>query len=270
MGDAMQASNKQTIGSLALKLYVAEGLAKRFDAYQKTVCKLGFDAVCFSFVLTDSFNSGSQYPPVFEISEHYPKAFLETYQKGSWFQHDFTIREIYKDDLTPKDWREKEQSSDLNDNEIALIRMAREQYGIKNAISIPTMKNNNGIAGASIISFSDDTHFNVLKKQHFNTLVCCTRLFSDIIMQQAPSEILKTFVYPNLPNISDRENIILHDLACDLPIQKLGMKEGMSESAVSNHLLRLRKKFNVDKTADLKHLLIRLNILEFLDKKTKE
>ena len=259
----MQAANPRIVGDLVAQLYALETLQSRFDYYQKTVCKQGFDAVCFSFEPRNTFNPELERPPVFEISERFPVGFLKAYKDDGWFQHDFTIREIMQGDLSAKDWKQKELSGELHDKEKELIQLAREQFGINNAITIPTMNHTVGIAGASIVSFADDEDFTILKQQQLNTLIHCTRVFNDIIMQH-PSHLVKTFVFPNLPGVTKKERIVLRDLVRGLPIQKIGAKQGMNESSVSNHLARLRKKFNVKKTSDLKHLLVTLNIMDYL------
>jgi len=259
----VSANNSQIIGDLVNNLYSTESLAERFYYYQQFICNLGFTAVSYSFEPKSSFKPDLTHPPVFEVSEQFPLEFLKSYQQDGWFQHDFVIREICEGDLQVKDWKQKEQSNDLDNNEKKLIRLAREQYGIKNAISIPTMHHSIGLAAASIISFADDRTFLQLKQKYLQTLINCTKVFNDIIMQH-PSQLVSTFVYPKLPKVTPKERIVLRDLVNGLLIQKIGMQDGMSESAVSNHLLRLRKKFDVKNTPDLKHLLLTLNILDYL------
>lgn len=255
----------QIIGDFVAQLYLLNSLDDRFDCYQMVVLELGFDAICFSFKPLCFFEPELQQPLIFKYSKNYPSDFIKIYQEEEWFRHDFTIREIIEGNLQPKDWKQKEHSGELNDKEIELIHFARHKFHINNAITIPTMNNAIGLSGASILSFGSDDNFTILKEKHLNTLIHCSRVFNDIVLQQ-PSQLIKSFVFPKLPKITAKERIVLHDLVCVKSLNQIGVAEGMSESAVSNHLSRLCKKFNVRKTSDLKHLLLTLNILEELRK----
>ncbi len=259
-GQKMQEVRHQIIGDFVSQLYLLNLLDERFDLYQMVVSEMGFDAVCFSFEPHSFIKPKIQYPPIFKISTKFPPDFIKIYSEEKWFKHDFTIREISEGNLQAKDWKQKEHSGELKDKEIALIQLARKQFKINNAITIPTMNNTIGMAGSSILSFGNDDNFTSLKQKNLNTLIVCSRVFSDIILQQ-PSDFSRTFVFPNLPQITPKERIVLRDLVSQKSLQQLGVAEGMSESTVSNHLSRLCKKFKVRKTSDLKYLLISLNIL---------
>ncbi len=255
--------DSRIIGDLVQALYGLDTVPERFHIYQQTVCNLGFDAVCYSFEPKSSFNPDLKRPPVFEVSPRFPLNFLQDYKKNGWFQDDFTIREICEGKLQAKDWKQKEQSTQLKEREKHLIRVAREQYGIKNAISIPTMKHLVGLAGASIISFQDDASFAALKRDHLTTLTACTQVFNDIIMQQ-PAQLVKTFVFDKLPKITPKERIVLRELLSGVPLKQLGEASGINPNAAKNHLARLRQKFEVNKTEQLKYKLETLNMMDYL------
>lgn len=257
-------STSQIMGDLISDLYSNESLDERFNTYANTVKRFGFDAVCYSFAPRSSLQPNLQYPPIFKFSSLFPLGFLDQYAKEELHQHDFTIREIQENKLDPKDWKEYENSGELSEQEVRVIKIAREDYGIKNALSIPTLNHSIGIAGASIISFEDDATFQKLKKKNINTLKYCTQVFNDIIMMQASPQLVETFLFSQLPRITPIENIVLRDLVSGIPIKAIGQSSNMAESTVANHLQRLRKKFKVSKTSDLKYLLESLNIMDYL------
>jgi DNA-binding CsgD family transcriptional regulator len=88
-------------------------------------------------------------------------------------------------------------------------------------------------------------------------------LFNDIIMQDT-AQLVKTFVFQNLPKITPKERLVLLDLLKGVPLQCLGEAHGMTANAAKNHLARLRDKFEVKRTEQLKHKLETLNILDYL------
>lgn len=252
------------LGVLVVNLYSTDSLDERFSLYSKVVEYLGFDAVCYSFAPRSSLNPSLQKTPIFKFSGKFPTSFLTQYEEEDFHKSDFTIREIQENKLNPKDWKEYETMGILNDSESRVVQIARDDHGIKNAISIPTMNHSIGIAGASIISFKEDIEFKELKLKNLEVLIGCTKVFSDMIVLQSPTHVLETFVLNTLPQITATEKIILRDLILGYPIYRIANEEDISASAVSNHLLRLRKKFQVKKTSELKQLLGSLNILDYL------
>jgi DNA-binding CsgD family transcriptional regulator len=202
--------------------------------------------------------------PIFKASSQFPQDFMERYKNDDFYNQDFTIREIKAGNLKPKDWKTYEQSGDLSEQELNVIRLAREQYGIENALSIPAMNQQTSIAGASLISSKSDDEYQEMLRQHQQTLVNCTRIFNDIVMQYASSDVVHTFVFTTLPKITLKQRQVLRELLKGTLQNNIGTELGMTQSAVDNHLANLRNAFEVKKTHDLKHLLETLNILDYL------
>jgi len=259
-----ETNNKQIVGELVINLYADNSLDTRFMHYDNLVRSIGFDAVCYSFIPRASLQDSVKRPPIFKASKQFPQDFMERYQKDDFYNKDFTIREIKAGNLSPKNWKTYEQSSDLGDQELKVIRVAREEYGIENALSIPTMNQQIGIAGASLISVKNDHDYQDMLHRHQQTLVNCTRIFNDIIMQNASSDIVHTFVFTTLPKITPKQRLVLRELLRGTLQNNIGLELDMTQSAVDNHLANLREAFEVKKTHDLKHLLETLNIMDYL------
>ena len=254
-------SNNQILGTLVADLYAVESLNDRFDRYANTIESLGFDAVCYSFIPATSLISPDKLAPIFKHSSNFPLSFLTQYEADNFYCNDFTIREVQENNLSPKDWKKSEESGKLSKEECNVIKIAREQHGIKNALSLATMNDASGISGVSIISFKEDAEFKSLKKKYLHLIENCSQFFNDLIMLQSRSHVIQTFVSPQIPPITPKEKVVLKGLVTGTPIKKIGEEENMSHSSVSNHLQRLRKKFHVQKTTELQQLLQSLNIL---------
>ena len=254
----------EILSDFVSNLYADNSLKNRFNLYDNLVRSLGFDAVCYSFIPRPELKEELKSPPIFEYSKQFPTDFMDRYEKDDFYNKDFTIREIKAGNLIPKDWKTYELTGDLSDEEINVIRVAREEYGINNALSIPTMNNQLGIAGASLISSKSDKGYQQVICNHQQTLVNCTRIFNDVIMQHASSDVAKTFVLTTLPNLTTKQEKVLRTLLNGTLQKNIGLELGMSQSAVENHLLNLRNLFHVNKTHDLKSLLETLNILDYL------
>ncbi len=263
MGHKTQLSN-QVLGDLVAKLYSLRSVDERFDAYASVIESLGLDAVCYSFAPSTSLQPSLIHPPIFKYSSQFSEGFLQQYQEDDLYSRDFTIREIQENKLNTKDWKEYEASGSLTDKELGIIVLARDKYGINNAISIPTMKHAIGIAGVSIISYQSDEKFQQLKRDYLDVIQNCTKSFNDIVLLQSSFDFAQAFVFPQLPKITPKENIVLHDLISGTVIKNIGASAKMSQSTVENHLSNLRKKFNVPSTLELKHLLESLNLIEYI------
>ena len=230
--------NHFLLGRYIADLYAANTLEMRFKVYVKYVTELGFDGASYTFAPRAHWEVFAQMPFIFLYSESYPKDFLEHYTEKRLDRKDFTIRRVLTGEQNPMDWREYEQKQLISKDEASVIELAREDYGIVNAISIPTMTHEMGAAGASVISCEKDSQFGLLKQQKLDTLIHLTRLFHDLNF--ANFNLPDKFILPLFETLKPKEIVILQYLATGKPMKNIQDYTGISHSYATNVLAELR------------------------------
>jgi hypothetical protein len=251
------------LGSYIAELYAAETLETRFQVYEKYLKQLGFDGATYLFAARAQWEAFTSIPAVFLHTTAYPTQFLEHYNTERLDQCDFTIRKVLEGDTRPKDWREHEQQAQLSAKEHHVIQLAREDYGIMNAISIPTMLDERGAAGASIISTEKDYAFQTLKHERLETLRYCTKLFHDINF--ADSSLPQKFVLPLVTSLKPKEITIIRYLASGAPFKNIEDTTGITYSYATNVLEKLRHRLGGITKDKLLYLIGLLNILHHIE-----
>ncbi|MDD5393254.1 MAG: hypothetical protein PHE17_09565 [Thiothrix sp.] len=123
-----------------------------------------------------------------------------------------------------------------------MIALARADYGIRNALTIPTMTNKDGIAGASIISSEHDAPFALLKQEKLDTLFLITRAFHSCVL--AEQQLSKQFLRPFLASLNQKEIDILRHLARGEPFKRIEYSVDVASYRVAANILdKLRGKF---------------------------
>lgn len=220
-----------------LELYSAKSLDERFQAYERFIIELGFSGAVYTFAPRMHWEIMVDIPYIFLHTKDFPIGFLQDYGRKRLDRKDFTIRKILQGDTSLMDWRENELHGDLNADEISLIRYARDQYNIKNAISIPTILEEKGAAGASVISFKDDHIFKILKEKNLGSLVSITRLFHDSNVSD-----LGKFILPLFNSLTEKEITILNYKASGKHMKTIYDYTGITENYASNVLSTLRRR----------------------------
>ena len=247
------------VGEFVEKLYLSDELEKRFRIYEEAVRSLGFEAVTFAFAPNVEL-TGNLLTPVFLNSSPYPMGFLQQYNEEKLHMKDFTIRKITHQQLEPMDWREHEHSNSITNDEKRVIQIARNDHGIMNGISIPTMNKNIGMAGASVLSLEKDVSFNILKCENLETLVLCTYLFHNHLF--AYNKIPHQFILSLLNSLKPVEIKILQYVASGKPFKNITHETGISRGYASNKLDNLRARLGGINKDKLLYLLGLLNILD--------
>ena len=226
------------LGRYIADLYAASTLESRFKVYEKYVAELGFEGVSYTFAPRAYWEVFAQMPYIFLCSTTYPKDFLTHYTEQRLDRTDFAIRKVLEGDLSPLDWREHELQRIVTSAEAKVIELAREDYGIVNAITIPTMMHEMGAAGASVISSEKDSTFGLLKQQKLDTLIHLTRLFHDLNF--ANFNLPDKFILPLFETLKPKEIVILQYLATGKPMKNIQDYTGISHSYATNVLAELR------------------------------
>lgn len=226
------------------ELYTCHTFDQRFIVYDKYLKNLGFDGATYSIMPLIQSESVFLHSPVFKNSASFPDNYLDQYTTQKLSRHDFTIKRISKNILNPMDWREHELKNLITRNEVKLIELAREDYGIKNAISIPTMNSEIGMSGASIISLEKDAIFKKLKEENIDKLIFITHRFHESNLQG--SQLPPNFVLPFIDHLTANEIGILCHLASGKHFQKIEYSIDIASYKVATNALQnlRKKKFN--------------------------
>lgn len=235
------------LGEFAAELYSTDSFEKRFTIYDKYLKKLGFQGASYTFIPRVTVEGDLKTIPAFSCSDTFSPEFLDHYTSGRLDQNDFTIRRSFElmetNQLPIWDWQEVlngETQEVLLSSEEEVIRLAKADYEINNALSIPTMNDSLGLAGFSIISRDDDQQFQLLKKEKLETLKIMSRQFHDACLssQNLPPTFIKSF----LEKLTPLEADLLRHLARDLNLQRY---EKVSYKRAGNVLSELRQRLGI-------------------------
>ena len=236
-----------------------------FAVYEKYVRRLGYDGATYTFVPQIQIEVMKELPVIFLSTEFYPMGFINQYTQERLDQNDFTVRKIAEGHMAPMDWREHELNDWISRKEAAVIRLARDSYGIKNAISIPMMHEEKGGAGASVISYKEDAPYRLLKAATLDVLVSITRLFHERAINQ--EDLTHKFILPVLESLTSTEISILRYKASGKRMKNIEHHVSISHSFATNVLSDLRKRLGGVSTDRLMYLLGLLNTFSTIQKK---
>lgn len=251
------------LGDFVQALYAAKSFEQRFKVYEQYIQKLGFEGGTYTYIPRIRLEAELCTELVFAHTDGYPSTFLDHYQGDRLDADDFTLRKAQgwkvSDELLTMDWRAYEMQGLVNRNEQRLIMLARDEYNIKNALSMHTM-HIGGLSGSSIISSENDTTFELLKQDKMDTLYHCARLFHDI--NATSSNVSNRFVLPILASLTPTELFILRYLSSGKALKNINYESNVSYKYAANKLGDIRKRLGV-KTQD--RLMYLVGLLNFLD-----
>lgn len=256
--------DKQIVGDFATEIYSLGSLTEHFEIYEKYVQKLGFEGVAYTFMPEFSLEKNIQQAPVFISSELFPISFIEQYAHDRFEKNDFSVRRIKAKQLTPMDWNKFRLSNKLTQKEKDVLLVANREHGISNGITIPTMSEEMGIAGASIVSRTNDSDFQKLKKERLETLQICTKLFHDATVNLSDSSLADKFVIPLLITMKPKEILILRYFLSGKPLKNISDTTDISYSYATNLLGDLRHKLGGISNEKLMYIMGLFKILDQL------
>lgn len=255
------------LGHFVDDLYRVETVPERFHVYETYIHGLGFDGATYTFFPNVLWEFNNSFSPIFLHTQTYPIGFLKHYAEAKFHECDFTIRvgnsiRLDKSTQMPKvlDWREHELAGLITKNENQVIRVAREDYGIRNALTIPTQRPESGLGGMSLISTEKDTNFQQLKQENMETLLRYTQAFHDISF--GSSRTFTLFAQPFLQTLKPKEIQILKHLALGYPLKQIG--QGISYRYATNMLDELRARLGGITKDKLMYLIGQLHLLDLI------
>ena len=221
-----------------------------FSALSSAIEALGFNAIAYTYI--PQGQALSSYTPIFLASEHFSHNFLNHYQEADLVQHDFTVKRISNGYSQVMSWQQELQQQTLSADEGNLVQLARYDYGINNAISIPLQSDANAISGASILSEESDGVFDILTQEQLHHAKLITQLFH----QHVQSNIgFKKYFYQNILNhLTNDEKRVLKFVIQGRPFKQSQDICGISPSYAANICSRLMRKWDVKNSAELSHI----------------
>lgn len=255
------------VGHFVDDLYQVETVSERFRVYENYIHNLGFDGATYTFFPNVLWEFNNSFSPIFLHTQEYPTAFLKHYAEANFHEHDFTIRvgnslRLNKTTAPPLalDWREHERAGLISKDENSVIQVAREEYGIRNALTIPTQRPTEGLGGMSVISSEKDAGFQHLKQENMETLLRCTQVFHDISFGN--SRHVAIFAQPFLQTLKPKEIHILRHLALGYPLKQIS--QGISYRYAANMLDELRARMGGISKDKLMYLIGQLHLLDLI------
>jgi len=242
------------------RLYDSETLEEKFSALEYEVTLSGFDGVLYTFIpklsrLTESLQ------PVFQFSESYAEI-IENYQKQNFNRNDFTIRLVEGGKLSIIDWWVEAKKLSLNKEEKYVNKVAKEKFGVSKGITFPTLSNDMGVAGASIISFKPEYANKKIDSKKLEHLKTCCRMYHDHTMIHQDARY--KFILPILETLTTKKKIVLKHLISGQPMKNINETADITTRYAEKLLVELRKDFGDISKNELIYFLGLLNITEYL------
>jgi len=241
-------------------LYDSKTLEEKFSALEHEVALSGFDGVLYTFI--PKLSRLTEYlQPVFQFSESYADL-IENYQKQNFSRNDFTIRLIEDGKLSIIDWWIEAKKTSLNKEEKHVNKITKEKFGISKGITFPTLSNDMGIAGVSIISFKPEYANKEIDSEVLERLKTCCRMYHDhtMIHQDARYE----FILPILETLTTKKKNVLKHLISGQPMKNINETADITTRYAEKLLVELRKDFGDISKNELIYFLGLLNITEYL------
>ena len=233
---------KITLHEFIEALYAAQDLDSAFQALECAVLKLGFEHLSYTYIPDQLNRLLSQLSPVFKLSSQYRTDFIDHYQDANFGQHDFTIKKMTQGELTPISWWDTAKQEPLEQKELNVIEVARNEYGLRHGVTIPVYAAGGSVAGLSVTSPEQDKLFALLYEDRIGTLTLIARMFSDRVLQLPANRAL--FFNPFLDQFSSTEKQVLTLLAQGSQLKQIAFQLQLDYKYLSNAVIpSLRKKF---------------------------
>jgi hypothetical protein len=242
------------------RLYDSKTLDEKFSALEFEVCNAGFDAVLYTFIPRLSLLKESL-QPVFQFSQAYTEI-IENYQKNDFSENDFTIRLVEDGNLATIDWWNEAEKLALTKKEQHVIDVTKDEFNVSKGITFPTLSNDQGIAGVSMISFNKDYLHKKIDTKILEYLKICCRQYHDYTMVHQDARY--KFILPILQALTPKKKIVLKHLISGQPMKNIANESDITTRYAEKLLVELRKDFGNISKNELIYFLGLLNITEYL------
>lgn len=212
---------------------------------------LGFNGISYT-VVPLSLAAAGEVDPVFLVSPDFGDRFLRHYEQAGLARHDFAIERARAGHVRTLDWQHELGKGKLTAEQRALIELARADYGIRNALTLPTRSDRHLIAGASVTCEERDERFETLKRERADTLRHLVRFFHDWVF--AAPEFRRCFYEGFLGRLSDDEVKVVKMAINGQLLKNSRELCGLSPSRAGNLLSGLYRRLDVKNASELSYL----------------
>lgn len=199
------------------RLQAAQTLDEAFAAYDDQVQKIGFEGALYAFAPQLYLHAHLNLTPVFKVSPTRSATFIQHYQAEQFEKHDFTLKYILQGKQGPFDWWTEERKGYLSKEEKQIIQIARFDYGIRNGLSMCTMNEELGVAGASMVSSENDFLYQKLLDERLPILKMSTEIFHSYVISKP--HLQHFFVSPLLDTLTPKEKRLLRFIVEGKPMK---------------------------------------------------
>ena len=242
------------------RLYDSKTLEEKFSVLEHEMLLSGFDGALYTFIPKLS-RLKETLQPVFQFSESYAEI-VENYQKNNFDKNDFTIRLIVGGKLSIIDWWIEANKIPLNEEEENVVNITKNKFGVTKGITFPTLSNDMGIAGVSIISFKSEYANKQLDSKTSEYLKSCCRMYHDHTMVHQDSRY--EFILPILKTLTPKKKIVLKYLISGRAMKNIAEESNITTRYAEKLLVELRNEFGGISKNELIYYLGLLNITEYL------
>ena len=165
--------------------------------------------------------------------------------------------------LDVMDWQLESRELRVTANQQELIDLAVCEYGMKNAVTIPTQADEDIIAGASVVSYSGRSAFEKLKDAHFAEVLELVRHFHRFVFMRSSNSAF--FYRPVIDALTESQKRVLAFVVKG-HLQKHSKEHiGLSPTRTGNVLSELYECFNVKNASQLSYVAGRHRLIDMID-----
>ena len=261
MGISVPGMYTPQLSEFLIALGMADELETGFEHLATLVSAQGFDAVVYS-AMPASLGAPGLIQPVFLASSEFSKGFLSHYAEADLWQHDFTIDRIRQGFVGPLDWGKELKESKMSEAQQQVVRLANSDYGITNAISIPTQSDPHIIAGASVTSCESRSVFDSLLESQLTTVQFAIHRFHQFVFSKTSNTYC--FYEPLIEELSAAEKRVVAFVALGKPLKQSKHYTNLSPTRCSNVLSNLYRRMSVSNASELCFLVGHHKLVEML------
>lgn len=235
-------SNQRILLEFTEQIYYQTDVDQMFAIFEKAVNELGFENVSYTYIPEVISELLSDVSPVFKISQDYDTHFIDQYSQEKFGMVDFTIKRILAGEQRAMNWWHEAKRKTLSEEEKHVIQVARDDYGMRQGITIPTYLSGGSLSGVSVTCNESDHAFDLLYQERIRTLEIISRMFNDRLLHQTQAQAI--FLAPILKKLTETEKNVLLMLSQGVHLKLIARELNLDYKYLANNVVSsLRKKF---------------------------
>jgi len=210
-----------------------------FVAYCNYLLALGYETASYLFIPRFMLEKQQQNPPIFSLSANYNQAYYQRYLHDRLDKDDYIIKRLSNGDSDTLYWMHDLKYGNLTPKQQQILEIMRDEYQIKNGLSIPMQNDARGIVAINISSNKNNQQFKTLNAEKYQDLFIASKLFHD----HATSNhyVSRFFCKPILSSLKPTEKIVLKYILQGHSIPKIADLTYKSRGYLENIVVNIRK-----------------------------